>query len=69
MKHADVQKVFEAGLITSEQREQILAHFELKEESSRFLVVLLTLGATLAAAGVVMLVTATGKRYPGWGRW
>jgi len=64
MKHADVQKVFEAGLITSEQREQILAHFGLTQESSRFLVLLLTLGATLAAAGVVLLVAANWEEIP-----
>jgi hypothetical protein len=32
MKHADIQKLHEAGLITGEQRQKIIGHFQLKED-------------------------------------
>jgi len=36
MKYADVQKLHEFGLITAEQRQKIIEHFKLKEDSNRF---------------------------------
>ena len=39
MKHTDVQKMHEAGLISDDQRQKIIAHFQLKEEGGKFLAV------------------------------
>ena len=39
MKYADLEKIFQAGLISQEQRDQIATHFDLKEEKSRFLTI------------------------------
>ena len=36
MRYSDIEKIQEAGLITAEQQRQIVEHFDLKEEGSRF---------------------------------
>jgi hypothetical protein len=36
MKYSDIEKIQEAGLITAEQQRQIVEHFKLKEEGSKF---------------------------------
>lgn len=64
MKHDDIQRLHAAGLISEEQRQRIIAHFNLKEDSSRMLTVLLILGATLAATGLVLLVAANWEEIP-----
>jgi len=64
MKYEDIRKIHEAGLITAEQRDQILSHFKLKEEGSRFLVIVSFLGAVLVAAGVILLIAANWDDIP-----
>jgi hypothetical protein len=40
MNYADVQKLYDAGLITGEQRQNIIAHFQLKEDGgNKFLAI------------------------------
>lgn len=50
MKYTDVQKLHAAGLITDEQLQRIVAHFGLKEDSNRLLVIISFVGAVLVAA-------------------
>lgn len=64
MKYDDIQKISEAGLITGEQRDKIIAHFNLKEDSSRFLVIVSFLGAVLVAAGIALLIAANWDEIP-----
>lgn len=64
MKYADIQKLHEAGLITDEQRQRILDHFKLKEDTNRFLAIISFVGAVLVAAGVVLLIAANWDAIP-----
>lgn len=65
MKHADIHKLREAGLITDEQRQKIVEHFQLKEDSGgRFLVIISFIGAVLIAAGIVLLISAHWNEIP-----
>jgi uncharacterized membrane protein len=58
MKHSDIVAIHEAGLISDRQRDQIIAHFGLREEAGRFLVIIAFLGAALIAAGVALFISA-----------
>lgn len=64
MKYADIQKIHEAGLITAEQRQKILEHFSLKEDSNKFLAIISFVGAILVAAGIVLLISANWEEIP-----
>ncbi len=64
MKYADIQKLHEAGLISEEQRERIIAHFKLKEEGGKFMVILSFIGAALIASGLVLLAAANWEEIP-----
>jgi uncharacterized membrane protein len=64
MKYGDIQKIHEAGLITTDQRERIVAHFHLKEEGNKFLVIISLVGAVLVAAGIVLLIAANWDAIP-----
>jgi len=64
MNYQDIQKIHESGFITAEQRERIVAHFKLKEQSNRFLVVVSFLGAILVGAGVILLIAAHWEDIP-----
>lgn len=64
MKYSDVQRVHEAGLITAEQRQRIIEHFQLKEDSNKFLVIISFVGAVLVAAGIVLLIAANWEEIP-----
>lgn len=64
MKYADIQKLQEAGLITGEQRDKIIAHFNVKEDSNRFLAIISFVGAVLVAAGIVLLIAANWDAIP-----
>lgn len=64
MKYSDIQKLHEAGFISQEQRERIVAHFNLKEEGGKFLVILSFVGAVLIACGLVLLVSANWEEIP-----
>jgi uncharacterized membrane protein len=64
MKITDIEKIHEAGLITGGQRDQIIAHFGLKEEGNKFLVIISFIGAVLIAAGIVLLISAHWNEIP-----
>ena len=65
MKHADVQKLREAGLITDEQRQKIIERFQLKEDSGgNFLAIISIVGAVLIAAGIALLISAHWNEIP-----
>jgi uncharacterized membrane protein len=64
MKHADIQKIHEVGLITAEQRQKIIEHFKLKEDSNRFLVIISFVGAVLVAAGIALLIASNWEEIP-----
>lgn len=64
MKFADVQKLREAGLITSDQAQRIVEHFKLREEGNRFLIIISMVGSVLVAAGIVLLIAANWEEIP-----
>ena len=64
MKCDDIEKIHEAGLITAEQRDKIIAHFELKDEGGRFLVIISFIGAVLVVAGIALLISAHWDEIP-----
>ena len=64
MEHADIEKIRTAGLISAEQQQQIVEHFQLKEDSSRFLTIISILGGLLVAAGIVLLIAANWEEIP-----
>ena len=65
MKHADIEKLEEAGLITAEQRDRIIVHFGLKTESAnKFLAIVSMIGAVLIVAGIILLVSAHWNGIP-----
>ncbi|HMP82880.1 MAG TPA: DUF2157 domain-containing protein [Verrucomicrobiota bacterium] len=64
MKHSDIQKIHDAGLISDQQRQDIIAHFGLKEESSRFFAIVSMIGAVLVLAGIVLLISANWEDIP-----
>ena len=65
MKYGDIQKLHDAGLITGEQREKIIRHFQLKEDGgNKFLTIVSTIGAVLITAGIILLVSAHWNEIP-----
>ena len=59
MKYADIQKLQDAGLITGEQRQKIIEHFNLKEDGgNKFLAIVSKIGAALITAGIAPLISA-----------
>ena len=58
MKTDDIEKIHAAGLISSEQRDKIIAHFGLKDEGGKFLAIISFIGGVLVAAGVILLISA-----------
>jgi uncharacterized membrane protein len=68
MKFGDVGKIYEAGLITDEQREKIIGHFGLKEEGGKFLAIISIVGAVLVAAGITLLIAAHWNEIPRGGK-
>jgi len=65
MKYSDVQKLREAGLITDEQQQNIIGHFQLKEDGGgKFLAIVSIIGAALIAAGIMLLVAAHWNEIP-----
>ena len=65
MKYGDVQKLHDAGLITDEQRQKIIGHFQLKEDGGgKFLAIVSIIGAMLIAAGITLLVAAHWNDIP-----
>jgi len=65
MKHADIQKLHDASLITDEQRDKIIAHFNLKEDGgNKFLAIVSIIGAVLITVGVILLISAHWNGIP-----
>jgi uncharacterized membrane protein len=65
MKYADIQKLRDAGLVTDEQRQKIVEHFQLKEDSGgNFLAIVSIIGAVLIAAGITLLIAAHWNDIP-----
>ncbi len=64
MKYDDIQKIHSAELITAEQRDKIIAHFNLKEDGSRFMVIVSFIGAILVATGIILLIAANWDDIP-----
>lgn len=64
MKYNDITRLHEAGLITAEQRQNIIAHYDLKEEGGRFLAIVSMIGAVLITAGIVLLISANWNEIP-----
>jgi uncharacterized membrane protein len=64
MKTTDIEKIHAAGLITAEQRDKIIAHFGLKEDGGKFLVIVSFIGAVLVAAGIALLIAAHWNEIP-----
>lgn len=58
MKTTDIEKIHEAGLISAEQRDKIVAHFGLKSDENKFLIIISFIGAVLIAAGVTLLIAS-----------
>ena len=65
MKHADIEKIHDAGLISDEQRQKIIEHFDLKEDGgNKFLAIVSIVGAVLITAGIVLLISAHWNEIP-----
>jgi len=65
MKYADVQRLHETGLITGEQRQKIIEHFNLKDDGgNKFLAIVSIIGALLIAAGIILLISAHWNEIP-----
>ena len=65
MKYADIQKLHEVGLITDEQRQKIVNHFQLKEEGGgKFLAIVSMIGAVLITTGIILLISAHWNEIP-----
>lgn len=64
MKHSDILKLRDLGLITEEQQQKIITTLNLKEEGSKLLLILSTLGAVLIVAGIILLISANWDAIP-----
>ncbi len=64
MKIEDIEKIHDAGLITAEQRDKITAHFGLKDEGGKFLVIITFVGAVLISAGIALLIASNWNDIP-----
>jgi len=65
MTHADIEKLHEAGLITEEQRQKIIEHFQLKGDGgNKFLAIVSIVGAVLITAGIILLISAHWNEIP-----
>jgi uncharacterized membrane protein len=65
MKYGDIQKLHDAGLVTGEQRQKIIEHFNLKEDGgNKFLAIVSFIGAALIMAGIVLLISAHWNEIP-----
>jgi uncharacterized membrane protein len=65
VKTEDIKKLHAAGLITDEQRRNIIQHFNLKEDGgNNFLAIVSFIGAVLVAAGIALLIAAHWDEIP-----
>jgi uncharacterized membrane protein len=64
MKYSDIEKIQQAGLITPDQKQQIVQHFNLKEESNKALAIFSFIGAALVICGIILLISAHWDQIP-----
>ena len=64
MKESDIRKLYEAGLITEEQRAAIVQRYGLEGEGRRFLVILSIIGGIMVTAGIILLVSSNWDDIP-----
>jgi uncharacterized membrane protein len=65
MNYGDIQKLHDAGLITEEQRRNIIERFQLKEDGGgKFLAIISIIGAALITAGIALLISAHWNEIP-----
>src|SRR5690349_4049128 len=64
MKYSDIEKIQQAGLISTEQQRQIVEHFKLKEEPSKALTIFSFVGAVLVVCGIILLIGAHWDQIP-----
>ncbi len=64
MKHADVIRLEELGLISTDQRVKIIETLKLREEGGRLLWILTVIGVLLTLAGVVLLISSNWDVIP-----
>jgi uncharacterized membrane protein len=64
MKHSDIVQLHELGLITEEQRRNIVAQLRLKEEGGKLMLVLSMIGAVLITTGIILLISANWEAIP-----
>jgi uncharacterized membrane protein len=66
MKRSDIDRIFDAGLITAGQRAAIVAHFGLGRESNKLMAILSIVGAILVSSGIILLVASNWDSIPRW---
>ncbi len=64
MKSSDVEKIYQAGLVSADQKEKILIHFKLHEDGNKFLSIVSLLGALLVVCGFTLLIAANWESIP-----
>lgn len=64
MKHSDITRLHELGLITEEQRQRIIATLRLKEDGGKLVLVFSIIGALLVLAGIILLISANWEAIP-----
>ena len=64
MKPGDIAALYEAGLISGEQRESIIGYLQLRKGDSKFLAILAWIGAVLIIGGVILLISANWEEIP-----
>ncbi len=65
MKQSDIQKLYEARLISEEQRQRIIEHFGLSESKNKFLLIMISVGGVLALVGIILVISAHWEAIPG----
>ncbi|HOW65105.1 MAG TPA: DUF2157 domain-containing protein [Candidatus Paceibacterota bacterium] len=64
MKHADIQRLLEDGLISQQQHDLIAERYGLKESANRVLVVFSMIGAVLVVAGIILIIGSNWEEIP-----
>lgn len=65
MNLKDAQQIREAGLISDEQLQQIIGHFQLEHPRNRFLKILVGIGGVLILTGIILVISANWAAIPG----
>jgi uncharacterized membrane protein len=64
VKLSDIDDIHKAGLITENQRDAIVTHFELDRGSNKLLAILSIIGAVLVSAGIILLIASNWDDIP-----